>query len=405
MNILVVSQYYAPENFRVNDITTTLQNKGHSITVLTGQPNYPGGEIFPGYGKVQKEVMNGIPVYRCKLYPRKKGNRNLFLNYISFAFFGSRLAKSSTIQNLSFDRVLVFQYSPVTIIWPAVAYNKRAKRPIPLHVYCFDLWPESLVSGGIKKGSIVYRWMHKVSKHLYSQADKIYITSKGFREYFQKEFQIEKNVYDLPIYAEDQFVAPGMTESREHGNNDDGGDVFRLLFAGNIGEMQSVETILLAANYLKEQGFSNVHFDIVGDGSRYAHCLQMKEDWNLSNVSFHGRHPLETMPEFYEKADGFLVTLKNDPQISYTLPGKVQTYMAFGKPILGAIGGETKEVIENSLSGLIASPENWKQLAQNIITLSQEKEKRLEYGANARRYYEQYFSKEQFFDTLTELLT
>ncbi|NCC57849.1 MAG: glycosyltransferase WbuB [Synergistales bacterium] len=391
MKILIICQYFYPERFRVNDISFELVKNGHDVTVLTGLPNYPSGVVETEYRRFRKraETINGVRVRRSWLLGRGKGSLRLALNYLSFAF--SSMIKALSIEK-DFDLILVYQLSPVTMALPGILLKKLTGKPLIL--YCHDLWPESLVSGGIAPSSAIYRTVLRLSRWIYSKADHIFTSSSMFSEYFKEILKVDKLPVHLPVYAEALFedIPPAQSDK----------ETLDLLFAGNVGELQSVETIIRAAAELKDQ--THIRFHIVGDGSALNKCKKTATDLKVENVLFHGQHPLEEMPRFYALADAFVVTLTKNKAISYTLPNKVQSYLAAGKPILGAIDGETRALIENSQCGLCAPAEDYHQLAVLIRKFSKEKEKMREYGENARRCYDRAFSKEKYMGRLTELL-
>ncbi|OQR54021.1 glycosyltransferase family 4 protein [Bacillus sp. CDB3] len=391
MKILVVCQYYFPEQFRVNDICSELAREGHEVTVLTGLPNYPSGVVDKKYKtfKNRKEEINGVTVIRSWLLGRGKGTKKLALNYLSFAI--SSTLKAMFIKK-DFDLILVYQLSPVTMALPGILLKKITKKPLVL--YCHDLWPESIASAGIPSDGKVYSILLKISKWIYKRADEIFTSSKLFEEYFKNTLDINDKITHLPVYAEALF------ENIPPANNSDG--ITNLVFAGNIGEMQSVETIVYAANELKKDG--NIKFHIIGDGSSRAKCETLVEQLELNNIRFYGQYPITEMPRFYEMADAFLVTLKANKAISYTLPNKVQSYMAAGKPIIGAIDGETQIVINEAKCGLCVSAENYEELANNIRMFAEEREKHSLYGQNARNYYDCNFSKQIYMERLNNLL-
>lgn len=391
MRILVVCQHYYPEPFRLPDICETLVSNGHSVTVVTGTPNYPEGEIYKGYEKGQRadEVIGGVHVHRCPLIPRKTGVLFRVLNYYSFALSSAWYLRRCKDD---FDVAFVNQLSPVMMAHGGLVWAKRHGKKCVL--YCLDQWPESLLAGGIRKDSAVYRLFLQVSRNIYRRADKILVTSRGFISYFENVLKItDKTIGYLPQYAESMFDELPPPEEKK--------DSVDFLFAGNVGALQSVETIVEAAHLLKGQ--QHIHIHIVGGGIALEHCRAMAE--GLSNITFHGRHDISEMPAFYAMADVMLITMKEDPVLSATLPGKVQTYMAAGKPIVGAIGGETAVVVnEEARCGMCCRPENAAELAEIMAQLANDEEKRARFGENARRYYRQYFRKEQFFDVLEAAL-
>lgn len=387
MKILLVCQYFYPERFRVNDICFELVKQGHEVTVLTGLPNYPDGVIKKEYKNIRYEEINGVKVYRSWLVGRGSSNKTLFLNYFSFVVSAS--IKAATLKG-EFDKIIVYQLSPVTMAIPAIVAKTKFKKP--LIIYTHDLWPESIVSGGITSKGLVYKTVRRLSKWIYKQADEIWLSSQMFKYYFKDYLNIDKQMIHLPVYAEDLF---GSIPRREEDGKTN------LLFAGNIGEMQSVETILFAANELKN--CEDIVFHIVGDGSSKKRCEELKMEFQLENVKFHGSHPLEKMPYYYSIADAFLITLKDNKSISYTLPNKVQSYMAAGKPILGAINGETAEVVKQAECGFIVEAENHLELAKTIKEFADIKNKDYLYK-NSKEFYLRNYSKENYFINLSKAL-
>lgn len=395
--ILVICQYYKPEPFRISDICEEMVRRGHEVQVVTGYPNYPEGILYDGYGKGRHidEVINGVKVHRCFTIPRETGTVKRMLNYYSYAVSSVKYVLSNKCvasDGKNFDIVFCNQLSPVMMADAAIAYKKKHK--VPAIMYCLDLWPESLIAGGITRESVIYKYYHYVSKRIYRQMDKILITSRMFSDYLGKEFGIKKEIIEyLPQYAEGIFEQ--IPPKKENG-------VFDFMFAGNIGEVQSVETILKAAEELKEDP---VRFHIVGGGTDLERLKKIKEDKELENVIFYGRRPLEEMPEFYAKADAMLITLAADPVLSLTLPGKVQSYMAVGKPIIGAIDGETKSIIQESRCGYCGDADNSKELTRNIREFIRKDTDRDVLGKNAREFYEHNFEEVLFMNQLEKKLS
>ncbi|CAH2713884.1 hypothetical protein BACCIP111895_01038 [Neobacillus rhizosphaerae] len=391
MKILVVCQYYYPEPFRISDICEALVKKGHDVTVLTGLPNYPEGRVLDDYrkGKKRNEVLNGVKVIRSFEIGRGSNKVKLFLNYLSFAVSASW---KTLFMKEKFDVVFVNQLSPVMMGIPAMVYKWKHKKKVFL--YCLDLWPDSLVAGGIKENSMIYKFFMKISKWIYHSADSIAVSSSLFKEYFRSTLGVNMEVvHHLPQYAEDLF-----TESIEVSKN----DKFNFVFAGNIGDMQSVETIVKAANELREH--CDIIFHIVGDGSKLEECKLLSNTLGLSNIIYYGRRPVSEMPKYYGMADAMLITLKDNKTIAYTLPGKVQSYMAARKPIIGAINGEASRVIEEAGCGLCCAAENYKELA-NIILQFCKSDNKEKMANNSYDFYSRNYSKEKFISVLENTLT
>ena len=385
MKILVVCQYYAPEPFRISDICETLVKNGHDVTVVTGLPNYPEGEIYPGYEKKgnTEEVLGGVRVHRCWQVPRKTGAAFRILNYYTFAWTSTLYLNA---MKEDFDVVFVNQLSPVMMAQGAVRYAKKHKKPLVL--YCLDLWPESLTAGGIRENSKVFRYFWKVSQKIYRAADRILVSSQGFVDYLKNKLGVESSYQHLPQYAETLF--DDIAKYSVH----DG--PYHFVFAGNVGKMQSVETIIAAAQILKED--PRVVFDIVGDGSALEDCRNAAE--GLPNVVFHGRRPVEEMPRFYAAADAMIISLADNPQVAATLPGKMQSYMAAGRCVLGSIGGEAASVIKDARCGLCAPAEDPVQLAECVRTLVEQPQLFETFANNAKSYYNQFFTKANFIQCL-----
>ncbi len=382
MNILVICQYYYPEPFRIHDICEELVKNGHFVTVITGTPNYPMGQIYPGYENDAHtdEVINGVKVHRCPIYPRKTGAVNRLINYYSFSSRASDYIK--TLDD-SFDVVFVYQLSPVMMAKPGIRYAQKHNKKILL--YCLDLWPASLIAGGVTKG-LVYKWFNREARKVYTQIDKILVSSESFSQYLQKNFSVS-NIEYLPQYAEDAFIP------EECAKNSD--EYIDLLFAGNIGAAQSVPTIIKAASLCKD--IKNLRWHIVGDGKELENNKKLAEEFSAP-VIFYGRKPLEEMPKYYSMADAMLVTMRKDPIISLTLPGKVQSYMAAGKPIIGAIDGETRKIINDADCGFCCEAENEKALAQCVRKFVSERHP--EFVENSYNYYINNFSKNSFIEKL-----
>ena len=239
MKILVICQYYYPEPFRHPDICEELVKRGHEVKVVTGYPNYPEGILYEGYGKGKHidEVINGVKVHRCYTVPRQTGSVKRLMNYYSYAASSTKYVLSNDClasDGNPFDVVLCNQLSPVMMADAAIAYKKKHK--VPVVMYCLDLWPESLIAGGITRESVIYKFFHHVSKKIYRQMDKILITSRMFEYYLHSEFGIDRKKLEyLPQYAEGIFEQ--IPAKEENG-------MFDFMFAGNIGAVQSVDICL-----------------------------------------------------------------------------------------------------------------------------------------------------------------
>ena len=399
MRVLVSCQHYWPEPFNTSDVCEALVERGHEVIVITALPNtgMPGNEIPEEWLDPARrdEVRNGVHVLRANLHPRRSGGLNRVQNYLTFWKSANAIARSL---GDDYDVALGYQFSPVMQADPALVWAKKNGKKALL--YCFDLWPASLLAGGFKESSLPFLWMRAVSKRIYSQADRIAVTSPLFDDYFREELGlgIPDSAY-LPQYADASFledVAP-TTEGFDSSK-------VNLTFAGNVGKAQSVETIVETAAMLVDD--ERVAFHVVGSGSSLAACEELADSLGASNLVFHGRRPVEEMPAYYAASDAMLLTFAPSPMADYTLPRKATTYLAAGKPVVAALGGETERVLTEAGCGIccgIADAEGLARACASFADLPASDRSRM--GRSARDYYLDHFTKEKFLDTLEGLLS
>ena len=390
MKILVICQHYWPEPYYLPDVCEELVRRGHEVHVVTDVPNYPMGVTYEGYrhGDNREQFRNGVRITRTFTVARRHGAAFRLLNYYSYS-----LSSTAYVNTLPGDYDVVFtnESSPVMMTRAATAYSRKWGKKCVL--YCMDLWPASLSAGGLQPENPIYRFFGAVSRKLYNRADRILITSRMFREYLEEKHGIpDDKIAYLPQYAPAQFDRmpdPGKKET------------YDFVFAGNIGSAQSLDTLLRAAALLVDEVWDGkpLRWHIVGDGSELGNLKKLAEELKLTNVIFHGRRPAEEMPSYYAMADAMLVLLTGDKNISRTLPGKVQTYMAAGKPILAAADGETPLVLSDANCGYCSPAEDYHAFAETVRAFLADPDKE-RLGANARLYYEQFFTKQRFMDAL-----
>ncbi|MDK0889776.1 glycosyltransferase family 4 protein [Clostridium perfringens] len=396
MKILVVTQYFWPEEFRINDICKGLKEAGHDVEVLTGLPNYPEGKIYKGYSWFKKGVKeyNGIKIMRVPMIPRgKNSSMMLALNYVSFMVNAS--LKALTLIGKKYDRVFVFQVSPITSAVPAIILSKLKK--IPSYIYIQDLWPETFYSIINIKNKKIRSKMKNICNKIYNSFDKLLIASKGYEDILLKEgFKKEKFEY-FPQWAED-FYSENLKKVSEN-------RIFTVTFAGNIGKAQSVNTIIEAANLAKEN--KNIKWQIIGDGSEFENIKYLVKKYSLeSTVDLLGRKPAKDMPKYFSSSDGLIVTLKNEEILKVTLPAKVQSYMAAGKPIIAAISGEGSRTIKESKSGLVGEAEDYKALYENVIKLYDMNEnERIRIGNNGKEFFKENFTRDKLLNQLEVIMS
>jgi len=396
MKILVISQQYWPENWRIVDICEELVKEGNSVTVICGLPNYGTGIILPEYekGKNRKQVHNGVQIIRCYEHGRGKGPVNLFINYQSFKNSSCRYVRK---MNDEFDVVILNGLSPIVQSKAGILYCQKFHKKCLM--YCMDLWPISLSVGKITNHGIakpIYDHYLKVSKRIYSSCDYIFVSSEPFISYFSNVLFVKKDKLEyLPQYSEDVFLASEHQEI-EHKT------LHNFVFAGNVGKAQDIKTIIKAASLISR---ADISIHIYGDGSELANSKKMAADLSLTNIVFHGRVSMETMAKIYKNADAMLLTLVDSELSNLVVPGKVQTYMAAGKPIICAAGRASSDIIREANCGICVSPGDPIGLSKAIIKLaSLNKDELAEYGERSFLYSKEHFSRSGFFARLSSKL-
>lgn len=363
MKILILSQYFKPETFIINEITLEMEALGHEVTVLTGKPNYPEGRIFQGYSEngiqFEKHGKN-IQVIRVPLSPRGRGKAiDLIRNYLSFVI-SAAIRAPWLLRKKKFDLIFVFAVSPITSAIPGIflKFFKRAR----LVLWVQDLWPESLVVTGFIKNKSLLSCVELMVKVIYYFSDIILVQSRSFFEPIRKISPNAKLAYFPNTFKKE--MAQANTLSLPTPLDQLLSENFCAVFAGNIGKAQSVETIVAAAEKLTHLPKFKIVF--VGSGSSLAWIQEEKTRLDLKNIECVGRFDMSYMPLIYAKSKVMLLTLNADDILKYTLPWKTQSYMAAGKPIVGAIDGEGYRVISESGCGLVGAAENIDQLADNL---------------------------------------
>ena len=404
MKICIFTNHFYPEDFKVNDIAFELVKKGFDITVLTAIPDYPKGKYYDGYSlfKKRREVVNGVKVIRLPIIPRGKGGAiRLVLNYLSYFICLSIFSFFHSLRN-KYDRIFVHLTSPFFI---GVCARKLSKRQgIPLLFWVLDLWPESLISaGGISNPLIIEPQIRMVQK-VYNQCDKILISSKGFEKSICEKGNYKDKIIYFPNWAEEimEECTPDfeIRKIKPFDNNSD----FIILFAGNIGEAQNLDTVLEAARQLKDK--KNIKFVFIGDGRRREYLLQLTNEYGLTDtVFFPGRFPIETMPIFMQYATVLLFSLKDELCFNLTVPAKVQFYMSQEKPILAMINGDASDLLKEANCGIPVAAGDSESLAKSILKMSEMNKTDLaKLGKNGKDYYLKNFTKDQRIEQLIEIL-
>lgn len=361
MKILVVSQYFWPENFRINDLVQEWTARGHQVTVLTGRPNYPGGEVFSEYLQSPASFtrFDGVQVHRVPMLARASGALRLVLNYLSFVL-GACLFGPWMLRGCCPDVIFVFEPSPVTVGVPAVLLGRLKRCPVVFWV--LDLWPETLAAIEVVKHPKALSAVAQMVRFIYNRCTLVLGQSRSFLPSIASHCDDPSKVRYFPSWAEDVFQEP-VDEPVSEIPQAPG--TLSILFAGNVGDAQDFPAILDTADRLKHR--NDIRWLIVGDGRRSAWVSEQVQARGLEDrVLLLGRFPVERMPAFYAKSDALLVSLKKDATFSMTIPGKVQSYLAAGRPIIGMLDGEGADVIERAGAGMVCSAGDSAALAETI---------------------------------------
>lgn len=400
MRILIVSQYFWPENFRINDLAKEWVQRGHHVTVLTGIPNYPVGKVFDIYREQPASFTKyeGARVVRVPMLPRGKGSLRLMLNYLSFVL-GGTIWGPWRLLGIQIDVIFVFEPSPVTVGLPAVCLSKIKNAPVVF--WALDLWPETLAAMGVVRSPRALAIIGYMVRFIYDRCTIILGQSRGFLSSIAKHCSDTHKIHYFPSWAEEVFANGDVKPAPEVPEFVNG---FTVVFAGNIGEAQDMPAVLDAIESLKEN--TAIRWIIVGDG-RKSEWLQVEViKRNLQNrVLLPGRFPVDRMPSFYAHANALLVSLKRDPVFSMTIPGKVQSYLMAGIPLVGMLDGEGAAIIREAKAGLTCNAGDGAALAEAILALAaMTSDERRQLGLNGKQYAQKEFGRNQLMGRLEALL-
>lgn len=388
--VLIVTQYYYPENFRINELGKELVERGYHVDALVGIPNYPEGKYFKGYGIFSKrmEVVDGVTVYRCFQFPRgtKASNLRLSLNYLSYMFCACMWILFFFSFRKKYDAVIAFEPSPITLIVPACLLGMI--RGTKVLSWIQDIWPDSITHrASVRLRKLLTPPLTAITEFVYKHSDKILISSKGMKELVCRNADYSDKIVYVPNWCKDFYnIKPSEKPIPEIP------DGFVIMMAGNIVESLDPKALCSCAELLKD--YTEIHFVFVGGGSYKEQMEQLFKSHGLDNVHFYGRHPFDMMPLFYAKADAMLLSLmpQESKHFDVTVPSRLQSYMSAGKPIYAMIGSGAREVIESSDCGFVVGAGDYKELAGVIINTYKDSTLLKEKGKNARLAFENEFT-------------
>lgn len=400
MRVLLVTQYFYPENFKSNDMAFELAKRGYKVDVLCSLPNYPEGHIFKGYGIFKKRIekIDGVNIYRALQVSRgSHGSRiRLVINYLSFVIFGSLWAIFLSIFK-KYDCVIVHEPSPITQAVPAIIVKKWHK--IPLYIWVLDIWPDAMTSGGGVKSKRLIKLMTKFVKWVYNNASKILISSKGFENLIsQHDEKSRKKLVYFPNWADDVLKQPKYEIPKLP-------DGYKIMMAGNLGSAQTIKSVMEATLLLKNR--TEIKWIFVGDGSEKKYMEEFIDKHNLHDtVYLMGRYPGDYMGSFFAQADAMLITLRAEfPHIKAVIPARLQSYMSSGKPIIAMADGGVADLVKEADCGICVKAEDYKGLCEAIVNeILINKETFTQKGLNGRIFYEKFFTTQQCINNLESII-
>ena len=385
--ILIVSQYFYPENFRINDIALTLKKRGHEVSVLTGLPNYPEGKIYQGYQKAYKrtEDYEGIQIYRLKISPRRNNKLSLVINYVSFMIKGWFWAKKHSFK---YDLIFGFEVSPITQVLPAIWYGNKTDTKCVL--YLQDIWPEALMMSGATRSKWVIRWVEKMVKYIYRHKPSILVPSEAYMPWI-KRLDEDVEVSYWPQYAE-EFYQPKMKSKLDIFKE----DKFRIIFTGNIGTSQGLELLIDLVDGTKHEiSSSDLECVLIGNGRAKKDLIDLVQSKDL-NKYFRFMDAVEAIeiPDYLAHADLAYLSFKDNALFNAVIPAKLQSYMACGVPVLGLVDGVSASIIKEAQGGIVISHQEENKKTRFIEAIQTSKEVLIEMGQNNINYANKHFNKE-----------
>ena len=385
--ILIYTNHFYPEQFKINEIVSWLSEKNYQIRVVTCIPNYPSGKFFSGYGlsSIKDDYhLNNVVVNRLPLIPRGSGSYlMLFLNYLTYFISSFFFTLYLVIFKSKYDKIFVHHTSPIFIAIHPIFYGLFYKTE--KYLWDLDIWPDTLLALGVIKSKKILKLTESVVKYIYSFYDKILIGSKGFEEIIKKRFNGE--IIYFPNWAESVLEKNIIdTETKISFPK----DKFTIVYTGNIGQAQNFELLAKTINYLRDE---KIHWVFIGDGSfkkKFIKTLEANKD--INKCQFFSQITISDIPHYTCNSDALLLSLKANNLFSKTVPAKLQSYMALGKPIIASIDGEGAELIKKSNSGIVNTKSNYEELAiaiNKFIKIDEFELKNI--GKNGRKFYEKNF--------------
>ncbi|WP_323665744.1 glycosyltransferase family 4 protein [Aliarcobacter butzleri] len=394
--VLIVSEVFYPEEFKINELAIDWKNKGYDVDILTMVPSYPSSKIFDGYENrwYQKELWNGMNIYRVKAVTGYKSSLfKKLLKYFAFMIMGSFL---SIKIGKKYDYIFGFQVGPLTAMVPAIILKQFYKKPVTLWIQ--DIWPDSVYAYGFKKTKVLEFFLDRFVKYVYRNSSNFGISAKGFEKKILPYLDSNKEIIYTPNWAD--YLNKDLEKFEFSKDNK-----IHFTFAGNIGSVQNLENIIEAFGKIDDKYLEKAQLNIIGDGSHLEKLQNIVKENSFKNIIFWGRKPRGEIYKYLSASNFLIVSLIDKEIFSLTVPAKTQTYIATGKPIIAIIKGEAADIIRENELGLVCNPDSLEEIKSvfiEAIEMSDEKSKK--YIKNSELLTNTIFKKELILDNLLELL-
>lgn len=397
--VLVISEVFAPEEFLINDLVFSWKKQGFLVSVLTRNPSYPQGKVYPGYRNrlFQKEIINEVPVSRVQFIPGYKTNKLIkILNYL----WNMTLGLLWAIKNGGkFDSIYIYHTGPLTFSSVGILIKKIYKKKTT--IWTQDVWPDAVFAYDLAKKGVSRIILEKFVKWVYTNCDNITVSCPGFIPIINK-YCPSKNIHFIPQWS----LTSKLSNLEEQYREIKYPGKFNFVFAGNIGKVQNLKNVIWGfEQFLKSTSNKEIWLNLIGDGSLLNYLQEEVRANCIGNVKFWGRMKLSDMPNFYDKADILIIALENQPIFNLTIPAKFQSYLNAEKPIFGVISGEVANLISNFNLGWVASPDNIQEIANSFQEISSCKpEILIEKTRNTNILLEDQFNREKIIQEFTDLV-
>lgn len=398
--VIIVTQYFFPENFRINELAYGLVKEGYEVDALVGIPNYPKGKYFDGYGLFSKrhEVKNGVNIFRCFQMPRgTKGSQiQLSLNYLSFVISATFWVFFKFAFKKKYDAIITFETSPITQIIPAIILGKIRKTRVLSWIQ--DIWPDSIIgTTSEKQRKVLLPILTAITEYVYRNSDRLLVSSPGMKGLICRNNDYSEKIEYVPNWSDD-FLKCKIEKTTLMPEG------FNLVMAGSINDGIGIPDLICFLEEMRD--YKDINIVFIGGGSKKDYLEEYVKKHKLKNVYLLGMFPYEMMPAFYVNADAMLLTLakRKEAHLDATIPSRLQSYLSSGKPVFAMIGSGARQVIEDAQCGFVVEPGDFHSLVKKVVENYTNKSLLQEYGINARKAFIKYFTKEEGIRHFRELI-